>query len=141
MKRVFYMAVLCLGLSASGELLVGDTLETFTFNGEEFKNVTIRKITPAYVEIMHSYGGETIYLHKLDEEVRKKYFPNYDLEEAKKFAADEKEYKRLELQKKKEEILKLIDDNQDKIEHIAMIKVVMNVGISGFLAKFKYWHN
>ena len=22
-----------------------------------------------------------------------------------------------------------------------MIKVVMNVGVSGFLAKYKYWHN
>ncbi|MCH2207375.1 MAG: hypothetical protein MK132_16080 [Lentisphaerales bacterium] len=139
MIRVLFTVVLCLGLSASGELIEGDVLEKFTYNGEEFENVTIRKVTPAYVEIMHSYGGETIYIHKLDAEIREEHFPNYNLEEAKKFAADEKEYRRQEAEKKKAEILKLIDDNGDKILKVSMLKVLYNVGSSGFLVKYKYW--
>ena len=69
----------------------GDTLEKLKYNGEEFTKVQVRKVTPATIEIMHSYGGETIYIHKLDEETRKKYFPNYSLEEAKKYVAEQKE--------------------------------------------------
>lgn len=139
MMRVLFTVVLCLCLGASGELIEGDVLEKFNYNGEDFENVSIRKVTPAYVEIMHSYGGETIYIHKLDTEFREKHFPNYNIEEAKKFAADEKEYRRQEAQKKKEEVLKLIDDNGDKILNVAMLKVLYNVGSSGFLVKYKHW--
>ena len=141
MIRVFVTVVLCLCISVSGELIEGDVLEKFNYNGEEFEKVTIRKVTPAYVEIMHSYGGETIYIHKLDEKFRNEHFPNYSLEEAKKFAADEKEYRKQELLKQKEAILKLIDDNKDKIMEVAMLRVLYNVGSSGFLAKYKYWKN
>ena len=56
MMRVLFTVVLCLCLGASGELIEGDVLEKFNYNGEDFENVSIRKVTPAYVEIMHSYN-------------------------------------------------------------------------------------
>lgn len=133
---------LVLGLtSARAQLEEGDTLETLIYNGEEFSKIHIRKITPAYIEVMHSYGGEKVYIHKLDDETRKNLFPNFSLEKAKAFVANERELGKNELQRKKEEVLKLLEDNKDKIRQVAMLRVIHNVGASGFLAICRSWEN
>lgn len=139
MTRALIIIYLCICLNTFGEIQEGDTLEKLNYNGEEFTKVHVRKVTPATIEIMHSYGGETIYIHKLDEEIRKKYFPDYNLEKAKEYIAGKRESKKTEAQERKEEILQLLEDNKDKIINVAQLEVVHTVGKSGFLAKPFTW--
>jgi len=82
-------AVLFLSSSLYGQVVKGDFFKEITYKGEIYQKCRVTKVTPAYIEVMHSFGGDNFYIHLLEDDFRAKEFPNYDMKNAISFEQSE----------------------------------------------------